>query len=256
MAKSARKPWAGLTVVTQDAGDLLATGSARPSSPTPPPRSCSARRPRPSTGRRRVRALGRGAAAAASARRGEGLLAAGPSSRVAFQALASPAEHYLCTSDPAEIARIESGQTRRPRPTWRPARQRRRRTGRPAAMTLSSARPAPTRPCPAGRPGGPLPGQPRRRPPATSRRRCSPPLPHYGRCRAAVAAAIAGLLAGRAQLRRRQHAAFAADARLVTSWPRRRPARTGRPRCGPTWSGCCARPGPGGWHGQPHLGWE
>ena len=29
---------------------------------------------------------------------------------MSFQALASPAEHYLATSDPAEIARIEAGQ--------------------------------------------------------------------------------------------------------------------------------------------------
>ena len=45
-----------------------------------------------------------------SARRGEGLLAAGPSARVSFQALASPAEHFLCTSDPAEIARMQASQ--------------------------------------------------------------------------------------------------------------------------------------------------
>ena len=45
-----------------------------------------------------------------SARSGEGLLAAGPSARVSFQALASPAEHLLCTSDPAEIARMQAGQ--------------------------------------------------------------------------------------------------------------------------------------------------
>jgi hypothetical protein len=43
-----------------------------------------------------------------SARRGEGLLAAGPSSRVSFQAIASPAENFLCTSDPAEIARMQA----------------------------------------------------------------------------------------------------------------------------------------------------
>jgi hypothetical protein len=29
---------------------------------------------------------------------------------VSFQALASPAEHFLCTSDPAEIARMQSAQ--------------------------------------------------------------------------------------------------------------------------------------------------
>ena len=43
-----------------------------------------------------------------SAGRGEGLLACGPSARVSFQALASPAEHLLCTSDPAELAALEA----------------------------------------------------------------------------------------------------------------------------------------------------
>ncbi len=42
-----------------------------------------------------------------SARRGEGLLAAGPSARVSFQALASPAEHALCTTDPEFLAKLE-----------------------------------------------------------------------------------------------------------------------------------------------------
>ena len=40
------------------------------------------------------------------ARRGEGILAAG-TERVAFQATASPAEHRLITSDPAELAALQ-----------------------------------------------------------------------------------------------------------------------------------------------------
>ncbi len=59
-----------------------------------------------------------GPASAAAARRGEGLLAGGPSARVSFQALASPAEHFLCTSDPAEIARIQAGQPAGTAPAW------------------------------------------------------------------------------------------------------------------------------------------
>ena len=51
-----------------------------------------------------------------AARRGEGLLAAGPSARVSFQALASPAEPALCTSDPAEIARLQASQPSGPGP--------------------------------------------------------------------------------------------------------------------------------------------
>ena len=49
MAKSARKAWAGLAAVTQDADDVLSS-RAGPGhhQPTPPPRSCSARHPRPS----------------------------------------------------------------------------------------------------------------------------------------------------------------------------------------------------------------
>src|SRR5205807_571414 len=38
-----------------------------------------------------------------SAERGQGLLSAG-TQRVAFQSIASPTEHYLVTSDPAELA--------------------------------------------------------------------------------------------------------------------------------------------------------
>ena len=45
-------------------------------------------------------------------------MAAGPSSRVSFQAIASPAEHYLCTSDPAEIARMQAGQPAAAGPAW------------------------------------------------------------------------------------------------------------------------------------------
>ena len=43
-----------------------------------------------------------------SAGRGEGLLACGPSARVSFQALASPAEHLLCTTSPEFLASLEA----------------------------------------------------------------------------------------------------------------------------------------------------
>ena len=69
-------------------------------------------------GRRGVPAVGRGAAAAAVGPPGRGPLAAGPSSRVSFQAIASPAEHFLCTSDPAEIARMQAGQPAAAGPAW------------------------------------------------------------------------------------------------------------------------------------------
>jgi type IV secretory pathway VirB4 component len=105
MAKSARKAWAGLACVTQDADDVLAGELGRAvisKSSTqvllrqaPQAIATVAAEFRLSAGERQL---------LLSARRGEGLLAAGPSSRVSFQALASAEEHALCTSDPAEIA--------------------------------------------------------------------------------------------------------------------------------------------------------
>jgi hypothetical protein len=111
MAKSARKAWAGLACVTQDAGDVLATDLGRAIISNAATQVLLRQAPqaiervtaefRLSAGERQL---------LLSARRGEGLLSAGPSSRVSFTALASPAEHYLCTTDPAEIARAEAGQ--------------------------------------------------------------------------------------------------------------------------------------------------
>jgi type IV secretory pathway VirB4 component len=107
MAKSARKHWCGLTVVTQDAADLLENplGQAVVANAAtqillrqaPQTVEILAERFGLSDGER---------AYLLSAARGEGLLAAGPE-RVAFAALASPAEHLLCTSDPAELAEME-----------------------------------------------------------------------------------------------------------------------------------------------------
>lgn len=104
LAKSARKYWCGLTVVTQDAADLLATdlGQAVVANAAtqillrqaPQTIDALAESFRLSEGERQF-LLG--------ARRGEGILA-GSGERVAFAALASPAEHALCTSDPAELA--------------------------------------------------------------------------------------------------------------------------------------------------------
>ena len=119
LAKSARKAWAGLAAVTQDAEDVLSTDLGRAviaNSATqillrqaPQAIGKVAEEFRLSAGERQL---------LLSARRGEGLLAAGPSSRVSFQALASPAEHFLCTSDPAEIARMQAGQPAAAGPAW------------------------------------------------------------------------------------------------------------------------------------------
>ncbi|MGH9091947.1 MAG: VirB4 family type IV secretion system protein [Acidimicrobiales bacterium] len=108
-AKAARKHWCGLTVVTQDAADLLGSdlGQAVVANAAtqillrqaPQTVAHLAERFALSTGERQF-LLG--------ARRGEGLLCAG-AERVEFQAVASPEEHALVTSDPAELAALDHG---------------------------------------------------------------------------------------------------------------------------------------------------
>jgi type IV secretory pathway VirB4 component len=111
LAKSARKAWAGLAAVTQDPGDVLSADLGRAVIANSATQILLRQAPQAIT---RVAAEFRLSAGERnlllSARTGEGLLAAGPSARVSFQALASPAEHALCTSDPAEIARLGTSQ--------------------------------------------------------------------------------------------------------------------------------------------------
>jgi hypothetical protein len=104
MAKAARKHWAGLTVVTQDAADLLGTplGQAVVANAA----TQILLRQAPQT----IDVIGDAFALSAGERsyllaapQGGGLLAAG-TTRIAFQALASPGEHRLITTDPAELA--------------------------------------------------------------------------------------------------------------------------------------------------------
>ena len=109
LAKSARKHWAGLTVVTQDAADVLASDLGRAvvsnsatqillrQAPQAIDQVCDAFRL--SDGER---------AFLLSADRGEALLSCG-SRRVAFRSLASPVEHGICTTDPAELAERDGG---------------------------------------------------------------------------------------------------------------------------------------------------
>jgi type IV secretory pathway VirB4 component len=108
LAKSSRKYWCGLTVVTQDVGDLLdselgkavvanaATQILLGQAPQAVPTLADAFRL--SEGER---------AFLAGARKGEGILAAG-TERVALQAVARPTEHQLITSDPAELVALET----------------------------------------------------------------------------------------------------------------------------------------------------
>ena len=107
LAKSARKHWCGLTVATQDPGDLLASdlGQAVVANAAtqillgqaPQAIDQLARAFRLSDGEREV---------LLAAQVGEGILAAG-TQRVAFRSQASPAEHALITTDPAELATLD-----------------------------------------------------------------------------------------------------------------------------------------------------
>jgi len=111
MAKASRKHHAGLAAITQDAEDVLTADLGRAviaNSATqillrqsPQAIAKVAAEFRLSAGERSV---------LLAAPRGTGLLAAGPSARVSFEALASPEENTWCTSDPAEIARMQASQ--------------------------------------------------------------------------------------------------------------------------------------------------
>jgi type IV secretory pathway VirB4 component len=115
MAKSARKAWAGLAAVTQDAEDVLSTDLGRAVIANSATQILLRQSPQAITKVTEEFRLSAGERALLlGARRGEGLLAAGPSARVSFQALSSPAEHELCTSDPAEIARLDAAQPAAP----------------------------------------------------------------------------------------------------------------------------------------------
>ncbi|MGN9779822.1 VirB4 family type IV secretion system protein [Nonomuraea sp. ZG12] len=108
MAKAARKHWAGLAVITQDAADLLGTELGQ---------AIVANAASQILLRQAPQAIGAVGDAfdltdgerqfLLTAERGEALLVAGPASRVALTVVASLAEAELITSDPAELARLE-----------------------------------------------------------------------------------------------------------------------------------------------------
>ncbi|RBQ12136.1 conjugal transfer protein TraC [Spongiactinospora rosea] len=109
MAKSARKHWAGLSVVTQDAGDLLTSAAGQAIIANCATQILLRQAPqaidavtdafRLSDGERHL---------LLSAEPGTGLLAADSAqSRVAFHVLASEQEHRLVTSAPSELAHFD-----------------------------------------------------------------------------------------------------------------------------------------------------
>jgi type IV secretory pathway VirB4 component len=103
-AKSARKHWCGLTVVTQDAADLLGTDLGQAVVANAATQILLRQAPQTIDALAEAFGLSDGERAfLLAARRGEGLLAAG-TERVGFQAVASPAEHALITTNPAELA--------------------------------------------------------------------------------------------------------------------------------------------------------
>ncbi|MGH4009916.1 MAG: VirB4 family type IV secretion system protein [Pseudonocardiaceae bacterium] len=104
MAKASRKHWAGLTVATQDIADVLGSDLGKAVIANAATQILLRQAPQVieeitqtfdlSAGERQF---------LLSADRGQGLLSSG-TQRVAFQAIASPVEHSLVTSNPAELA--------------------------------------------------------------------------------------------------------------------------------------------------------
>jgi TraG P-loop domain/Helicase HerA, central domain len=107
LAKSARKHWCGLTVVTQDVGDLLGSELGKAVVANAATQILLGQAPQAVAALADAFRLSDGERGfLVGARKGEGILAAG-TERVAFQATASPAEHRLITSDPAELAALQ-----------------------------------------------------------------------------------------------------------------------------------------------------
>ncbi|PPK61899.1 ATP-binding protein [Actinokineospora auranticolor] len=104
MSKASRKHWAGVTVATQDTPDLLASELGQAIVANAATQILLRQAPQAIDEVGRAFDLSAGERAfLLSADRGQGLLSSG-TQRVAFQAIASPTEHYLVTSNPAELA--------------------------------------------------------------------------------------------------------------------------------------------------------
>ena len=258
LAKSARKAWAGLAAVTQDAEDVLSTDLGRAVIANSATQILLRQAPqaiarvadefRLSAGERQL---------LLSARRGEGLLAAGPSSRVSFQALASPGRALPLHERPGRD-RPDAGRPAGRGRSGLARRGRRGRPGGPAAMTsglVSLPGPGPS-PAPPGGPAGRYLTNPGGYTGHLARLLLAA-LAHYGPVAGPLlAVAVTAVIAGRAWLRRRQHAAFAEAARQVTVLA---PPQAGPAGAAALWGHLTGLLRPAWarwWHGQPHLGWE
>ncbi|MEV2279471.1 ATP-binding protein, partial [Nocardiopsis sp. NPDC049922] len=108
LAKAGRKHWAGLTLITQDVGDVLGTELGRVVVANAATQILLKQAPQNLDQVAQTFHLSAGEAhLVATAARGSAMLVAGHQ-RVGFHPLASPAEHRLITSDPAELAAIRS----------------------------------------------------------------------------------------------------------------------------------------------------
>jgi hypothetical protein len=111
MAKAARKHWAGLTVATQDTGDVLGNDLGKAIVTNAATQILLRQATQTIAETARVFDLSDGERQLLlTADRGQGLLSAG-TQRVAFQAVASPTENYLATTDPAELAAYTAADT-------------------------------------------------------------------------------------------------------------------------------------------------
>ncbi|MET9259623.1 DUF87 domain-containing protein [Amycolatopsis sp. NPDC004079] len=104
MAKAARKHWAGLTIATQDVGDVLDTELGKAIIANAATQVLLRQAPQAIDEIVATFNLSEGEKQfLISADKGQGLLSTG-TQRVAFQSLASPQENALITTDPAELA--------------------------------------------------------------------------------------------------------------------------------------------------------
>jgi type IV secretory pathway VirB4 component len=112
MAKAARKHWAGLEVITQDAEDVLGSELGRAVVANAATQVLLRQAPQAIALISEAFALSAGEREfLLSAPRGEGLLAASPTDRVAFAAVASEPEHRLATTSPEFLAELEAAGT-------------------------------------------------------------------------------------------------------------------------------------------------
>lgn len=107
LAKSARKHWCALAVVTQDADDVLACPLGRAVVANAATQLLLRQAPQAMDQIADAFRLSQGERSfLLAARRGEALLLAGPRHRAALTCLASDQEHTLITTDPAELAEV------------------------------------------------------------------------------------------------------------------------------------------------------